>query len=91
MVGNRVARIHRRNQKRLVCKCLHFCATYYKTSQVPPLGLGESVKPSFLRGLPVTFYLVACLTFLAYVFVWADSHNNVSPRDIDGESGRLIV
>ena len=53
--------------------------------------VAKRVKPSFLRGLPVTFYLVASLTFFAYVFVWADSHNNISPRDIDGESGRLVV
>ena len=53
--------------------------------------VAKRVKPSFLRGLPGTFYLVACLTFFAYVFVWADSHNNISPRDIDGESGRLVV
>ena len=62
-------------------------------SSSPTMAMSDDTefKPSFLRGLPKTFYLVACLTFFAYVFVWADSHNNYLPGDIDGESGWLVV
>lgn len=63
MVGNRAARSHRRNQKRLVCKCLHFCATYYKLAKYPPLGLEESPKPSGNTGVSENHCADPCAPF----------------------------
>ena len=63
MVGKRAARSHRRNQKSASMQVSALLFNLLQTSQVPPLGLEESPKPSGNTGVSENHCADPCAPF----------------------------